>query len=390
MKISKAAKLLGIAAVAASSACGRHGGVTNPGPVRLALRTVATGMSFPLFLTAPPGDFRRLFVVEKGGFIRIIEDGALRSRPFLDLSGSVSRGVEQGLLGLAFDPGYSRNGRFYVSYTDLAGTSQIVRYRVSANPDAGDPASAEPILSVDQPDPLHNGGMIVFGPDGYLYVGLGDGDGETADALNNGQDLTDLLGSILRIDVSGAAGYTIPAGNPFTTPPARPELWNYGLRNPWRFSFDRATGDLYIGDVGRASREEIDVAPTAQGRGKGANYGWKILEGTRCTDAGHCDTTGLTTPVLEYEHGTWNPVSCCVIGGYVYRGSAIPALRGTYFYGDLCGWVRSFVFSGGQATSRTDWHFLDPRESVTSFGEDARGELYVLTMSGSVFRIVSG
>lgn len=316
--------------------------------------------------------------------IRILRDGALLAAPFLDLTGQVATGYEQGLLGLAFDPGYSTNGRFFVTLTDPAGDLHVVRYQVSSDPDRADAASGDDVLYVDGFDDYHYAGMLEFGPDGYLYVAIGDGNGGNVDEDGHGQSTNDLFGSILRIDVSGASGYTIPSGNPFSDPD-RPEIWSYGLRNPWRFSFDRGTGDLYIGDVGLDDREEIDVAPASSGAGRGANFGWKILEGTRCVDGASCDRTGKTPPALEYGH----PEGCVVIGGFVYRGAAIPSLRGTYFYGDHCGgWVRSFRYLGGTVTSQTEWPSLDAPGQITSFGQDAAGELYVLTDQGAVFRIV--
>ena len=354
-------------------------------PPALALELVKSGLSFPLFLTSPPGDTARLFVVEKGGTIRIIKSGNLLAAPFLDISGLVSSGPEQGLLGMAFQPDYATSGNFYVSYTDVAGDSKVARYVVSIDPDVAQSAPQKIILTVGQPDVNHNGGMIAFGPDGYLFAGFGDGGGLN-DQFNNGQDRTDFLGSLLRLDVSGSGDYGIPADNPFT-PPALLELWDYGLRNPWRFSFDRSTGDLYIGDVGQDQHEEIDVSTTASGRGKGANYGWPITEGSAClTPPSGCNRAGLTGPILDYDHGD----GCSVIGGYVYRGAAIPSLQGTYFYADYCqGWVRSFRLSGSFATQRTDWVSLRPGGNVTSFGQDARGELYVLSEAGTVHRIVA-
>jgi glucose/arabinose dehydrogenase len=259
----------------------------------------------------------------------------LLGTPFLDISSLVSTGFEQGLLGLAFDPNYAMNGRFYVSYTDTAGDSRIVRYLVSGNPDIAQSSPDRLLLTVDQPFDNHNGGGIVFGPDQYLYIGLGDG-GAGNDPLGNGQDLTDLMGSLLRIDASPQGDYAVPNDNPFAgDPTASPELWDYGLRNPWRFSFDRLTGDLYIADVGQGDREEINVSPAAQGGGKGLNYGWNIMEGTVCTPGvnPNCNMAGLTLPVLDYDHSGG---SCSVTGGHVYRGAAIPAIWGTYFYADYC------------------------------------------------------
>ncbi|MCI0530092.1 MAG: PQQ-dependent sugar dehydrogenase [Nitrospira sp.] len=324
-------------------------------PVSLGLQNMVTGLSFPVFLTTPPGDNNRLFIVEKRGTIRIIKNGVLLGTSFLDINSLVSTGGEQGLLGLAFDPNYATNGRFYVSYTDTSGDSQIVRYLVSSNPDIAQATADRVLLSIDQPFDNHNGGDIAFGPDGYLYIAMGDG-GSGNDPQGNGQDLTDLLGSLLRIDVSPAGNYVIPNDNPFKNVPlVKEELWNYGLRNPWRFSFDRQTGDLYIADVGQGAREEINVALAILGRGKGLNYGWNIMEGTICTPGvnPNCSMVGLTLPVLDYTHGD----GCSVTGGYVYRGSAIPTSRlGTYFYADYCsGWIRSFRYQNGQATAQTQW-----------------------------------
>ncbi len=367
------------------SACSGDGGPTPP-PVELdlALEPVAAGFAFPLYLTAPAGD-ARLFVVEKGGLVRIVKDGAILGTPFLEVSALVSNGGEQGLLGLAFDPQYAANGRFFVSYTNRAGDNVLASYQVSSDADRADAASAAIRLTVEQPYDNHNGGHIAFGPDGYLYMGIGDG-GSGGDPDGHGQSRNDLLGSLLRLDVSGATGYSVPAGNPFVgTAGARGELWDWGLRNPWRFSFDRSTGDLYIGDVGQSEREEVDVSAAAAGGGKGLNYGWNIMEGTRCYNAGSCDMTGLTLPVLDYTHSD----GCSVTGGFVYRGAAIPALAGTYLYSDYCGgWVRSFRYSGGMATETGTWDALAPGGNVPSFGEDGAGELYVLSSSGGVYRIV--
>jgi glucose/arabinose dehydrogenase len=346
---------------------------------------VAKGLAFPLYLTAPPGD-DRLFVVEKGGRIRIVEDGTLRPDPFLDISSLVSGGSEQGLLGLAFHPDYESDGRFFVDYTDRAGDTRIVQYHVSSDANAADPASARILLTVDQPYSNHNGGQLAFGPDGYLYVGMGDG-GSGGDPQGHGQDARDLLGSLLRLDVSADTGYAIPPDNPWVdSAGARGEVWNIGLRNPWRFSFDRSNGDLYIADVGQNEIEEVDVSPRASGGGRGANYGWNIMEGNSCFSSGSCDRSGLVLPATQYTHAD----GCSVSGGYVYRGDAIPSLQGTYLYADFCsGWVRSFRHVNGTATEQRSWPSLAPGGNVPSFGEDASGELYVMSADGGVYRVVS-
>jgi glucose/arabinose dehydrogenase len=351
------------------------------------LQQIASGLSLPLYLTAPPADGNRLFVVEQTGAIRIVKDGTLLPTPFLDLSSQVSAGGEQGLLGLAFYPDYAATGRFVVHYTDVAGDTRVSGFRVSSDPDVADVSSEQVILTADQPFSNHNGGQVTFGPDGFLYLGLGDG-GSAGDPQGRGQDLSDLLGSILRIDVQAGTPYTIPLDNPFVAQAdARPEVWSYGLRNPWRFSFDRATGDLYIADVGERAIEEIDVAPAVEGAGKGINYGWNRMEGSSCFGNGQCDQSGLVLPTLEYGHDE----GCSVTGGYVYRGSAIPNLQGLYFYADYCeGWVRSLRYAGGNAIEVTEWPTLRPGGLVTSFGQDAAGELYVIVAGGAIFRIIPG
>ncbi|HEX9054992.1 MAG TPA: PQQ-dependent sugar dehydrogenase [Gemmatimonadales bacterium] len=380
------------ASLACSGSTGPSGGnPLPPGNLPLTLATVATRLDFPLDLTAPRND-PRLFVVEKTGRIRVIEDGAVLPAPFLDLHDRVSGGPEQGLLGLAFDPAYSTNGRFVVNYTDLNGDTRISAFRVSADPDVADVSTETVLLAVPQPFPNHNGGGLAFGPDGYLYAGLGDGGGG-GDPNGNGQSLATLLGKLLRIDLNGGTPYAVPPDNPFAAaagPATRGEIWSYGLRNPWRFSFDRLTHDLYIGDVGQDAHEEIDVAPAPGGGGGGGlNFGWNRMEGAHCyppTAGDACDRAGLTLPVVDYDHGQ----GCSVTGGYVYRGAAIPDLQGVYLYGDYCqGFVRSFRFAGGQATDQRDWQALRPSGNVTSFGEDAAGEVYVLTAQGGVYRIVS-
>lgn len=386
LSLRAAAWLLGLIP---ASACGSEN-PTSPGPpagtVPVGLEEVAAGLSFPVYLTAPPGDLARLFIVEKGGAIRIVKDGALLPTPFLDLGGRVSTGGEQGLFALAFDPAYAANGRFIVHYTDVAGNTVVSLFRVGADdPDRADPASEVVLLTAEQPFANHNGGQILFGPDGMLYVGLGDGGG-SGDPGGRGQSLTDLLGDILRVDVRGGTSYTAPPDNPFVgRTDARPEIWSSGLRNPWRFTFDPATGDLYIADVGQGAWEEVDVVTAAQGAGRGANFGWNVMEGRHCFADPGCDPSPFTLPLVEYSHDQ----GCSVTGGFVYRGAAIPALQGHYFYADYCqGWVRSFRLQDGQAVEPQAWPTLAPGGAVPGFGQDAAGELYVMNAEGRVFRIV--
>jgi len=369
------------ATVATSPGPSSPAATATPGSVPpLRLSEVARGFDAPLFVTAAPADASRLFVVEQTGRIRVVVSGVVREQAFLDLSGAISCCEERGLLGLAFHPDYASDGRFYVNYTDADGDTVVAEYARGADADSADPAVRRVLLTVNQPLPTHNGGMLAFGPDGFLYIALGDGGG-VGDPANNAQRLSTKLGKILRIDVDRHP--TPPPGN---VEGGDPDIWDYGLRNPWRFSFDRATGDLYIGDVGQREFEEIDVEARGDGR---RNYGWSITEGRHCYERPNgCDLTGLTLPVVEYGHID----GCAVIGGYVYRGQAIPELTGRYFYGDLCTIrVWTFVYAGGVAT--------DPRElttdlasdttvgALTSFGEDAAGELLVVDQRGTVYRI---
>jgi glucose/arabinose dehydrogenase len=340
----------------------------------LATETVATGLTRPLYLTAPAAD-DRLFIVEQTGRIRIVKNGNVLAAPFLDLSSKVSGGGEQGLLSMAFHPDYGANGLFYVNFTGDDGDTRIERYAVSAHPDIADADSAVPILSVPQPFTNHNGGHILFGPDGMLYVALGDGGG-AGDPSNNGQNSGTLLGSLLRLDVDGGDPYAVPGSNPFGN-----EIWAIGLRNPWRIAFDRAEGTLYIADVGQASVEEVNVVDDDE---SGLNYGWRIMEGSSCFGGGGCDDAGLVLPELEYDHGE----GCSVTGGFVYRGSALPEIVGHYFYSDFCrGFLRSFRFDGEDATELVDWD-VGGLGSVLSFGQDAVGELYVLSDNGRVVKLV--
>jgi glucose/arabinose dehydrogenase len=347
------------------------------------LLRVAQGLSFPLYLTTPPGD-PRLFIVEKGGRIKVVKNGQVLGDPFLDISSLVSSGSEQGLLSMAFHPSYSSNGRFFVSYTDVSGDTRVVEYRVSANPDRAESGAVRTILALDQPFANHNGGLIVFGPDGKLYMGLGDGGGG-GDPQENAENLGVLLGKILRLDVNSASPYAVPADNPFVgRAGARGEIWAYGLRNPWRFSFDRETGDLYVADVGQSRVEEVNAVSAGS---RGQNYGWDVMEGTLCFEpAQGCNRTGLTLPVLEYGRDA----GCSITGGYVYRGSALPQLRGLYFFSDFCtGFVRTFRWTSGSISEDRTWPDLTPAErNVPSFGEDSTGELYILTSAGTVYKLV--
>ncbi len=330
-----------------------------------------------------PGDRERVYVVEQGGRIRVVRNGEVQGEVFLDISDRIRTGGERGLLGLAFHPGFEANRRFFVNYTNRSGDTHIAEI-TATSADRADPASERVLLVIPQPFANHNGGALAFGPDGRLHVALGDG-GRGGDPLGAGQDLGTLLGKILRIDVDVGAPYAVPPDNPFvSTPGAEPEIWAYGLRNPFRMAFDPLTGDLYIGDVGQGRREEIDVGFAAH-RG-GENYGWNVTEGSLCFDpADGCDRTGLTPPVLDYGHGE----GCSVTGGVVYAGCRMPDLVGTYFYGDFCsGFVRSFRLVNGQATDSRDWTAdLEGIGAISSFGTDALGEVYVVDYDGELYRL---
>jgi glucose/arabinose dehydrogenase len=361
-------------------------GAPVPGTPNLTTVLVVRGLSDPLDLQTPAGDRARMFVVEQAGRIRIVRGGAVVGTPFLDIVGRVGSGGERGLLGLAFHPQYAQNGRFFVNYTDRNGDTHVSEFRVSSNPDVADAGSERQLLFVRQPFPNHNGGGLAFGNDGLLYVALGDG-GSGGDPQGNGQSLGTLLGKILRIDVNQGSPYGIPADNPFVSRPgAAREIWSFGLRNPWRINFDRSTGDLYIGDVGQGAREEVDVG-LASRRG-GENWGWNVMEGTRCfRPASGCNPAGLELPVAEYDHGA----GCSITGGVVYRGCRLPGYAGTYFYADFCSaLVRSFRLEGGRAVDQRDWTAALGRglDSPTSFGTDADGEAYIVDGDGEIYRIV--
>lgn len=356
----------------------------------LTLQLVTANLTFPVFMTTAPNDTNRLFIVQKNGLIRIFKTGTGTLTTFLDLSANglnlISVNGERGLLGMAFDVQYATNRQFYVFYTDLGGDIVIARYLGNAlNPDVADPAGT-PLLTIEHSaESNHNGGMLAFGTDGCLYASVGDGGG-SGDQNNNAQTIASRLGKILRLNPYTGSTCNI-ATNPFFFSNV-PEIWSIGLRNPWRFSFDRQTGDLYIGDVGQGAREEINVSP-APIAGRGLNYGWRLMEGFLCFNpATNCNQGGLTLPILDYPHLSG---ACSVTGGYVYRGSTVPALsglRGTYFYADFCnGFVRSFRYQNGQATNQFEWPLLS-RQGITSFGEDAQGELYLMTQGGSLFKIV--
>lgn len=340
---------------------------------------ITRGLTQPLFVTHAFDE--RLFIVEQPGTIRIFQDGALLETPFLDITDPVgSQSNEQGLLGLAFHPNYAQNGFFFVNYTNNNGNTTIARYRVSSDPNVADASSAQILLTISQPFANHNGGMIAFGPDGYLYVGMGDG-GSQKDPQGNGQNPATLLGSILRLDADSADGsYTIPADNPFVdNPDLRPEVWAYGLRNPWRFSFDRLNGDLFIADVGQNTWEEVSWQPG--GTPGGQNFGWNVMEGNHCF-AGSCDPAAFTPAIFEYDHS----LGCSISGGYIYRGQQFPSLNGNYFAADFCSGTIWGVFQ--QPDGR--WLSTIVQQSglpITSFGEDVHGELYVVVRTGRVFQI---
>jgi glucose/arabinose dehydrogenase len=357
--------------------------------------------SSAMHVTAPPGDSRRLFVVEQHGTIRVVRDGVKLAEPFLNIDPAVGSGGEEGLLSMAFAPDYATSGRFYVYYTGTDSDNRVVEFRRSASDlDRADPSTGREVLELFHTDfGNHNGGQLQFGPDGYLYIATGDGGGGNDTHQNSqrlsgtpaeGNDANPLLGKLLRIDPnpSGGAAYTIPPDNPFVAePPKRPEIWSYGLRNPWRFSFDRQTGDLWIGDVGQGVKEEIDFATTASGRGRGTNWGWPCWEGTRQnTDVPQpCSAPGAVPPFHEYDNPPAPGVQRAVVGGYVARDPTLGSLAGRYFYGDT---YVSGLRSVDPSSAATDAPVAGTNSvsGLTSFGEDACGRLYAVTFS-AVWRL---
>ncbi len=348
---------------------------------QLELQRVADGFTRPVYLTHAGDGSNRLFIVEQAGVIKIIRNGQTLATPFLDIRDRIESGGEKGLLSVAFHPKYEENGRFFVNYTARKEgilKTVIAEYRVSSsNPDLAD-RTERIILEIEQPFGNHNGGLNKFGPDGFLYIGLGDG-GAAGDPFNFAQNLASLLGKFLRIDIEKEP-YAIPQDNPFVgRADAQGEIWAYGLRNPWRFSFDRCTGRLFAGDVGQNRLEEIDLIE------KGKNYGWRTMEGSQCYDPPTlCNTQGLELPIAEYDHS----LGCSVTGGYVYRGTQFPNLIGHYLFGDYCS---GRIWSLGQeSTGRwTMRQLIDSPFSISSFGEDERGELYVVHYGGAIYRVAA-
>jgi glucose/arabinose dehydrogenase len=346
------------------------------------LQPIATGLNQPVALTHA-GD-TRLFITEQTGTIRIYDALGLRVTPFLDIRAIVLSGGERGLLSVAFHPQYRDNGLFFVYYTNRNGDNSLARYKVTSDPDRADASTGTILLTIPHPSfANHNGGQLQFGPDGYLYIGTGDG-GSAGDPNNNAQNLSQLLGKILRIDVDHGSPYAIPPSNPFAQrAAARGEIWAYGVRNPWRFSFDRATGDLWIGDVGQDAFEEVDFQPATSIGGE--NYGWRKMEGLHCYNpSSNCIDAGVTFPILEYSHAGG---ACSISGGYRYRGTQIPSLKGAYLYGDYCsGTISKATQVGAIWISST---LFTTTLRISAFGEDLSGELYVMDVArGIVYKLL--
>jgi glucose/arabinose dehydrogenase len=370
----------------------------DPTKVALGISLVKSGFTDPVLVTTARDGTNRLFVVEQAGRIRIISRGTLLATPFLDLRGAITSGGERGLLGLAFHPKFATNHFIYVNFTDINGNTAISRYTVSSDPNVANRFGGLRILTIKQPYANHNGGNIAFGPDGYLYIGMGDGGG-AGDPGNRAQDLGSLLGKMLRIDVDHqAAGkrYAIPPGNPFANTTGLDEIWSRGLRNPWRWSFDRATRQLWIGDVGQSRWEEIDrSSPTStHPAGWAANYGWAVLEGRACyRPATGCSTRGKTAPLVVYGHSATTVNNCSVTGGFVYRGAAYPVLTGVYLFGDFCSgriWGVSATAASPATPTLLRGPTASPRLSISSFGEDDAGEIYVADRGGGrIYKITA-
>jgi glucose/arabinose dehydrogenase len=369
--------------VAATSAAPAASAKDFPDVGQVAWRTIVRGVDSPVAITNAGDGSGRMFVVEKSGLIRIIQDDLLLETPFLDIRDRVgSHSSEQGLLGLAFHPKYRENGLFFVNYTDKNGDTHIASFHVSGqDANLADPGSEKRLLYIPQPYANHNGGSVVFGPDGYLYLGLGDG-GSAGDPKNNAQSLNTLLGKILRIDVDHGDAYGTPPANAFAAGQL-PEIWAYGLRNPWRFSFDRQTGDLFIGDVGQDQWEEIDYLPA--GSPAGSNFGWKFMEGNHpySPEPPPADLV-LTPPIAEYNHSA----GCSVTGGVVYRGSLLPTWNGLYLFADFCSGNISGLLRDDQGSWKQKLLFENLGQ-ISSFGEDEQGEVYVLNYAGQIYRLES-
>lgn len=366
----------------------------DPAVTQVAVKQVLSGLDSPVFVTHAGDGSQRLFVVEKPGIIRILANDDLLPRPFLDISERVrSSGSEQGLLGLAFPPNFADTGHFFVNYTGQDGRTVVSRFQIGAEASVADATSEFKVLEIAQPAANHNGGMLAFGPDGYLWIGTGDG-GSANDRFGNGQNPDTLLGKMLRLDVTRdpTQPYLVPSDNPWVTSVwngqnVRDEVWAIGLRNPWRYSFDRLTGDLWVGDVGQGTYEEINRIPAEQ-KGYptgGINFGWPIMEGTHCFPAtADCNRAGLVIPVTEYSH---REGGCSVTGGYVYRGTQFPALDGVYFFGDYCSGFIWALHAGEDGSWQRD-QVLQSGLAISSFGEDEAGELYVTDLSGGLYRLV--
>ena len=354
------------------------GEATAAGKLRLAK---VGSFNKPVYVAAPPGDSKRLFVVEQAGRIRLLVDGKRKDKSFLDITGETTKDGEQGLLSMAFAPDYATSGKFYIDFTDRNGDTRIQEFKRSGNPNRANKSSRRQLMKINQPFPNHNGGQLQFGPDKLLYIGMGDG-GDAGDPGNRAQDRDSLLGKLLRIDPrpSGGRPYTVPASNPFVGRGGRDEIYSTGLRNPWRFSFDRHNGDLYIADVGQDAWEEIDYAPN--GKGRGVDWGWSCREGKHSFDSSR-NCPNAVGPILETAHSAGN---CSITGGYVVRDPGLPSLTGSYVYGDFClSKLYAVKVVNGNAQNNRSLKLTAP--ALSSFGEDASGRIYVASLNGPVYRL---